>query len=42
MYPLGSTTLPPYLQEYFMDGPLTEYYQVKFPLKLPNQLESIF
>ena len=38
MFPLGSTTLRPYLHVYIMDGPLTEYYQVKFPLKLPNQL----
>ena len=39
MYPLGSTTLPPYLHVYFMNGPLIEYYQVKkLKLKLPNQL----
>ena len=41
MYPLGSTTLRPYLHAYFMDSPLIEYYQVKFPLKLPNQLTII-
>ena len=41
MYPLGSTTFPFYLHAYFMDSPLNEYYQVKFPLKLPNQLTII-
>ena len=41
MCPLGSTTFPSYLHAYFMDSPLNEYYQVKFPLKLPNQLTII-
>ena len=33
--------LPSCLGTYFMDGPLVEYCQVKFPLKWPNQLKSI-